>query len=597
MGEENPVSGGVPASRRGGSNTWSTLAALLIFGVGTTLRLVIALRHSDSPAIDENDVVEQATVFMGPDLKHYFVKYGPLTMYALSGIYRVAAWLHGQTNLEYASRVFLEGEEQYAIARAYTYGWLSILAIASFFVLRRQLGSAAALLSCTLLSFPLVDVLLDGIRIDAPQAALQGLALLALTEVVSPPVGTEGRVRPSLRYWLAAGGCAGLAFATKPLPGLLIAPAFLVASWSAAARREDGSARPLLGRLGATVGSKGLWLAALVCAACAVAGDPALLDLHHFVKSQVDAVVLHSGNATVARFPIDLTFARLQTPFLVAVAVSAVLLALRREPRAAVIAIFVIVYVGAFVGRANRRYFMVAPAAALCLFVAYGWAELGRRLADARFPRRDAIAPWARWAWAPLALLMLWRPVRICWNHSLRISAAVETRRWVEAHIPPGTRIFHLGERQYGTYLVPRSEKIQATWGDHFHFGRKRYPFYREAFHLGYTNYAKSGKPRYSIEARDEDVYPRSAKKNKRWITDGLVKRARERKQKLIIISRKRQTDVRGLGYTWFDQAKLEAQFGRVAIFSVPDETPRATSSGGDTAKAGLADASPGTPR
>jgi hypothetical protein len=194
----------------------------------------MALRHSDAPAIDENEVVEQAAAFLGPDLTHYFPKYGPLTMYVLSGIYRVAAWLHGQTNLEYASRVFFEGAEHYAIARVYTYSWLSVLALTAFFVLKRQLGNAPALLACTLLSFPFLEILLDGARIDTPQAAFQGLALLALTEVVSPRVGAGGQATPRLQYWLAAGCCAGLAFATKPLPGLLIAPAFLVAGWFAA---------------------------------------------------------------------------------------------------------------------------------------------------------------------------------------------------------------------------------------------------------------------------------------------------------------------------------------------------------------------------
>lgn len=571
MAADNSVSDGV-SERARWANAWPTIAALVILTAGACLRLTIAVRHSADPAIDENEVVEQAAAFLGPDLTHHFLKYGPLTMYVLSGIYRIAAWLHGQTNLEYASRVFFEGAEHYTIARIYTYGWLSVLALAAFIVLRRQLGNAPALLACTLLSFPFVEILLDGARIDTPQAAFQGLALLALTEVVSPSARTGGRESSRLGYWLAAGCCAGLAFASKPLPGLLIAPAFPVASWLAAGQSVDGRARSLPARLGAAIASKGLWLAALACIVCGVAGDPAVLDLRHFIQSQTNAVALHSGHATVARTAISVTFGKLQTPFLAAVAVSAAVLALAREPRAAVIATFVIVYVSAFVGRANRLYFMVAPAAALCLFVGYGWAELSQRLARLSWPRSAVLAPWARWAWVPLAVLVVQGPARGCWRHSLRVSPTVEITRWIEANVPAGTRLFHLGRRPLGTYLMSTSEKVQASWGDHFQYDRHRYRFFREAFHLAYANYVKSGKPRYAIEVHGQPIFPRSANRNRRWVTDGLVKHARQKRQKYIVIAGHRRKEVHELGYRWLDQAKLELQFGGVAIFSVPDE-------------------------
>src|SRR5688572_25014192 len=81
-----------------------TIAGLALILIGAVARLLIAANELSTPLIDENEVVEQAVAFLGGDLEQHFVKYGPLTMYVLTGIYRVAAALHGLSVLDYASR-------------------------------------------------------------------------------------------------------------------------------------------------------------------------------------------------------------------------------------------------------------------------------------------------------------------------------------------------------------------------------------------------------------------------------------------------------------------------------------------------------------
>jgi hypothetical protein len=498
---------------------------------------------------------------MGPDLRFHFLKYGPLTMYAISGIYRVVAALRGESALEYASRVFFEGSEHYVIARVYTIGWLSVLAVAAFFQLKRQLGRTSALLACTLLAFPFVDVLLEGARIDVPQAAFQGLALLALTEVV---------VRPRISCWLIAGACAGLAVASKPLPGLLILPSFVLASWFAAAHRGDGTPRPLLARLRATLASRGLWMAALACALCAVLGDPELMKVGHFIESQRAAIELHSGDAPVTRASIAATFSQLGWPFLVLTALCAP--SLFRDPRSVVIGFFVATYIAAFMGRASRHYFMVAPAAALCLLAAYGWARVVELLELALSPRRLSRrwSSWLRWACVPVAGAIIWKPATSVYTRSLRVDSVAEVNHWIEANVPPGTRLLHIGVRPSGTYLVTTSERIQGWWGDHFQYGRHKYPFFSQAFHLGYRRYAKSGKPRYSIEAYRDAPLPLREKRNPSWLTKRLVTIARKKHREYIIVSGYRVRTVAKLDYPWFREAVLEKEVPGFAIFRVP---------------------------
>jgi hypothetical protein len=74
----------------------STGIAVSICVLGFALRLKFAAYDLSAPNLDENEVVEQAVAFMGGELSQSFVKYGPLTMYVLAGIYHVIALMRGR---------------------------------------------------------------------------------------------------------------------------------------------------------------------------------------------------------------------------------------------------------------------------------------------------------------------------------------------------------------------------------------------------------------------------------------------------------------------------------------------------------------------
>jgi hypothetical protein len=573
---ERPSPSAPLPARRSVSPT--TLAALVIFLVGTSLRLWIAARNVSTPMIDENEVVEQAVAFMGPDHRHFFLKYGPLTMYVLAGIYRVAAWLHDSTAIEHASRVFFEGDEFYLIARFYLVGWLSILALAAFASFRRHFGAGPALLVLGLLAFPLLELLAPGARIDLAQAAFQCLALLALGEVV-----TTGR----LVHWLLAGACAGLAVATKPLPGLLLAPCFLAASWFHARLAPDGSSRNWRRRLGAALGSRGMWLSALAVGACALLGNPAMLDVQRFVTSQREAIALHSGNTLNARHDIDAIFLRLGLPFVITGIASAALAVALREPRALLLLLFIVVYVAAFYGRAATPYFMVAPAAAACLLIGHAWVTVGAlgerwlaRRARHGGPGEGEPTPserWrrvTRWAWAPLWALLAALPSTSLYRIAQRPNLIEQAEQWFYANVPSGTRVFWVGWRPSGPRLVASSEKIQAKWGDHFDYGRDKYAFLKQAFHLGFERYIESDKPRYALSVHDDVPHSRASKRTPRSITDGLLDEARKKQIAYIILAGYREPRWQDLDYRWFGAATLAAEFGRIAIFKVSVQAP-----------------------
>lgn len=534
----------------------ATLAAFFICAAGLLLRMKIAAYELDLPLIDENEVVEQAVAFMGGDLRYHFLKYGPFTMYVLAAIYHAVAAVRGLTPLEYASQVFFEGEEHYFIARVYVGFTVSVLALLAFFHFRRHYGVSPALFVCALLGFPLVDILTRGVRIDMAQAAFQGLVLLALGEAVT---------RPRHRYWGAAGVFAGLAIATKPLPGLLILPSFVLASWLAAKRERGGELRKWSTRLSRTVASPGPWLAALACAGAAVAANPAMLDFGAFVESQRAAVELHSGSSAGSSQKITSSALALGWPLLIGVAASTGLLIFRREPKALLVAFFLATYVGAFATKPSRHYFLVAAAVAACLLVGHGFALATRSESGTR------ARPWLRWAWLPLAALSLMTPVRTVLARGAKPSNALQARQWIYDNVPSGTRLFHAGWRPSGPQLIATSKKLQASWGTHFGYGRTNYEFLKQAFDVGYADYVKSGQPRYAIAVHNAKPLARGTRRTPRSVTDSLLKSARAKKQRYIVVAGFGAADVRELGYPWFDSAILERQFGGIAIFRVPD--------------------------
>jgi hypothetical protein len=570
-----------PLARRSAAAFWkqhgATITALAIVSVGAVLRIRVAAHELSAPLIDENEVVEQAVAFMGGDLEHHFVKYGPLTMYVLSGIYRLAAAVHGLSLLEYGSRVFFRGEEHYFIARLLTSSSLSALALVAFFHLRRSLGSRAALVTAALIGLPCVDVLVNGARIDMPQAMFQGLALLAL--------GAASQSR-SRRAWLAAGIAAGLGIASKPLPGLLIAPCFPLASWFSLQHARPDEPRRGWRRLGAALVHSGMWMAALAAVIAAVIGDPAILKLSDFIESQRAAVALHSGPNLGHGPSILRSFEMLGVPLCALLLASFALVLAKGTAPGRIVALFFAVYLATFWGR-SRHYFLVAAAIAACLLIGHGVAAVERLLAGAG----ERASLWFRRALPALVVVLVLPPLQRLEQRTARPSAAREARDWIYANVPADTRLYFVGWRGAGPPLVAHKASVQAAFGDHFSYGREHYAFLKQAFERGYADYASSGGRRYVIAQYHNKPHTRASRKMPRSITDRLLKTARAQKRRYIIVAGHEQPNVQALGYTWFKQAVLEREFGKIAIFRVPDEGV-ARGSGGSAARGAAGPAS-----
>lgn len=517
--------------------------------------MLMAANDTESPHGEESAIVQQALALMGGSLQFHSLQDGALTTYVLLGSYRIMAFLHGLTPLDYAARAFFDGQEHYFLARVGTATSLSVLALVAFRSFHRQLGAAPALLVASLLGLPFLERLAPGARIDIPQAAFQGAALLALAGAIS---------EPRLRHWVVAGACAGFAIATHTLPGLLVMPCFLLASFFASAQTGGGTARNGLGRLRATVFGPGLWLAMLAAAACAAVGNPALLDARQVLEDQAKAIAEPSGPLDWATRSVAASFEALELPFQVSLAASVVFALVKRDRRALLVLSFILIYSAALWDRTAHDH-MVAAAVASCLSIGYGFAALIPRAGASRSLHR-----WARWSWLPVALALVAPAFAVLWPGATRVSDRTLARRWIHRNVPSGTGIFQVGACSDGPRLVAANLEDQEQLGGYFAQGRRRDAFLDEAFRRAHAAYVGSGRPIYSLQVHDRTPRAASSSAMQRWVTDSLVKRARRRKQRYIVLSGYAEQDVRSLGYRWFAEAVLRQQFRSIAIFEVP---------------------------
>jgi hypothetical protein len=576
------------------------LAALLICLMGLYLRVLNARTDLGSPGVDENDVVQQAVAFMGGDWRYYLLEYGALPTYVLAGIYHLVGRLHGLDGFQYAQRVFFDSEELYFVGRLYCAACYAVLALVSYRVLAARFGRSAGLVSAALLALPTMDSSTNGTaRIDVMQGAWQVACMFCLVRALESK---------QLRHWLWAGVAAGLGVASKPLPGLLIAPCFLAASWFATEQAEAPAGGALLRAARsalATLFRPALWASALAALGAACLANPTALDLAKFVRAQRDAAGYYSGaRAPGAHYDAFQASVRLGAPFLAAAALSVCALVFVRDARARLLALFPLVYVTGFVGRPVRFYYLVSPAMAACVVigVAVGLA-LSRAGLDAPSGRAGAEPPppqplgRRRWLAALIGLclapVLAYAPVsRMEYLRHVTSDASL-MHDWIEEHVPSGASIFHFGGYAAGPRLVVDSWKRQSQLSDFFDYGRDQYDFYQRAFRQAHAEYLSAGRPHYALEIHNGAPEPAASRKNARWLTHTLDQRALSKGQEYILLAGfGGPPELSALGYAWLPRVELAQQFGRQALFRVP--TPAVSPP--DSAAADAAVAAPAVP-
>jgi hypothetical protein len=483
------------------------LLAVALLALGLVPYTYDIMKFLPAYSVDENDVVESAVAFTAGDLNPYWHKYGGLFAYLLAAVYSYQAAMLGVDVAEHVKRVFFDGTQLYYTARYLGSCLLLLSGLIAARLSARCFGDRVGRLCLILAAVPLAGLLTGfTVRVDTLQALWTILAIAASVRVA----GGGGA-----RWSVAAGLFLGLSTATKPLPGLVLAPTVILAHYLGARQRwlTEGGERgagdgwgPLIRHAVAALRGAGLYLSLATAAIAFFACHPAaLVDFGGFIREQA-ALVLGEGSKTftpgwdVSRFvphwgwPLTLA--------VVAALISSIGLALRRRQHdLAVIASFpVVLWLVYSVGAAQDHFYLPAVPAVLVV-LAVSIDGLAVRIGGERAWRRDL-------ATAALVLLCLWHPAVALVQRSFELNrrgdyrfqhAGLAGRRWIEENIPPGSTILIYGFSPRLPWLLADRAEDQATYGEHFMYGRQHNLPYQELFLRAYQEQLESGRPRYRI--------------------------------------------------------------------------------------------------
>ncbi len=326
-----------------------------LLAIGVLLRLALLGRDLPYYAVDENDVVEQTYIFLAGDLRPSFFSYGPLVSYLLAGLcalgWGVMSVVEGWHLSDVIYRAVFEPTPFYAAARLlHASADVAAVALAARLGARHVSGPTGwAILG--LGSAPLLSLNTD---FTIGNDTFQGLLALAALGFVGK------KDRAPNRAVAFAGAAAGLSLAVKPLQGLLVMPALLLAIVipSAAESRRAGwrsvaASAKLLAVFGASlVGSH------------AVANPYSVLEFGRFWRENagwIERTAPSTGSGWHFGWWLDL--AGWPLALFAAVAVAAGFTLVRNTaPRALLLYVLTVVGVYLFVGVRPYWYNAVLPA-------------------------------------------------------------------------------------------------------------------------------------------------------------------------------------------------------------------------------------------
>jgi len=462
------------------------------FGVG--VRLALIGRDLPYYQVDENEIVEQAYVFLSGDLCPSFFSYGPLLGYALAGLYALAQFvleqLVGLADGLFFYRAVFEPTPFYVAART-LHAVADVAAVALAARLAGRNGDSPARWAVLALgAAPLLSLNTD--------FAVRNDTFLGLFTLAALGLAAEGHRSPG-RSAALAGVAAGFAIAVKPLQALLVLPSLVVGVAAPNPAEWRHPERPVL-----VAAARGVAiLLAATIATHSVLNPCSLLDFGGFWRDNAFWVGAESPSTApgwqfgwwvrLAGWPLGL-FAALAIPFGLVFA---------RRPMVRLALVYVATVVGAYLFFGVRPYWYngVLPSLLVLTGVLAGRlatavsARSGLRATNVAIALGVALAVWplagatadARRAWWPTPSL------------GRRTDRAAQL--WIEERIPSGSRILAIGRYALGMpRLVAETPRVHGEWADHYMYGRGASRSWVAAFKAAYRRHRHQGAPLYWIK-------------------------------------------------------------------------------------------------
>jgi len=169
---------------------------------------------------DENEIVEFAIGYFRGDFDQRFYSYGPLMSYLMAMVYYIMALFSSLSIDEFAQQVFFDNTTLYYAARfinaciAIATGWVV------FDIIRHLWNKQLAFFALPLLMFPFADFIVAfTARVDTLLGLFYALSILFMIKAFN---------EKATRNILLSAFFAGMSFACKPMPAMLLLPSLML---------------------------------------------------------------------------------------------------------------------------------------------------------------------------------------------------------------------------------------------------------------------------------------------------------------------------------------------------------------------------------
>ena len=465
-------------------------------------------------SIDENEIVDFAVGYFGGDLDQHFYSYGPLMSYLMALVYYVMSLFSSLSAEEFVQQVFFDNTPLYYTARlvngciAIATGWVV------FDIIRRLWNKPLAFFSLPLLMFPFADFIVAfTVRVDTLLGLLYALSVLFMIKAF------DGK---TIKNILLSALCAGMAFACKPMPAMLLLPSLML-GFVFLHFKEQEKFKVFNNKNTSCVSSKDSFLRRFIKSILYILKDKnfylfltvlvisAFLFFPHaflnwsgpdgFIDQQFGRIAFESGkNNTPPGWRIDkhlrvMGLIYVYTGF-IGIIYGTVIAFIRKNYKQIIVLILPIILVMAFSRVVSRDYWYTP----IVYFLAIGIVIITNEIFNYTRSKniRLVIGMFI------LSLMML-RPAaslvkqsKIMIPHSISAYEEVNTefaaREWIEENISDGTNIGMYGYYVLLPRLVDYNVDRQASIGEYFMYYRKENKYFVEQFEKAHQKYVSNKK-------------------------------------------------------------------------------------------------------
>jgi hypothetical protein len=501
---------------------FASIACIILF-LSFIPRFYDILKFLPDYSVDENEVVEYAVGYFGGDYDQRFYSYGPLLSYLLSIILRVMSWFSSGTLDDFAQRAFFDNTTLYYTAR-FLNGVISLtIGYLVFRIIERIWNQKTAFMTLPFLVFPFAELLTAfTTRVDTFLGVTYALSLWFMMAFYESK---------KWKHLLLIALFAGMGFAIKPLPSLLILPSlFLGFSFmhfypktekkimqsnvkqskkrkkSVAAQTktteveiEDNTnfIQKIFRSIPRVLADKKFYLFFIFSAIAAYIFFPHAFKNwsapNGFKEQQLSRISLESGKEGILGYRLDQYLASFGLPLLIISVIgliySLITGFLRKNYMQIIVTLLPIIVLLAFAKNPARNYWYAPVASFMMVGIAAIFHGLSERL------KSDKIQIGVM---ASLILALLFLPAKDLFSRSKKLNThtnfdemltTLAAKSWVEQNIPQNSSIAFYGYYTFLPRLVGTNANTQAGMGDYFMYFKGGNRYYVEQFTKAHQKY------------------------------------------------------------------------------------------------------------